>query len=108
MIPLEIIIYILKLLNDIEANISFKLINKIKINNFKNIEELLKKQKKNTVIVNTYNNEFYVYYYMKISENKFYRIIKVINNMYNSNEIIINICDSNLPLYNIPIDVIYS
>ena len=107
MLPYEIILYIIKLLNDMDANISFKLINKIEITKYQNIENLLKFKNKNIVVVTTENKEKYIYYYIKISNDKYYRIIKVVNNYYDNIEIKISICDYNLPLYNIPISVLY-
>lgn len=108
MIPYELILIILEYLNDIDVNISFKLINKIDIIKYQNIENLLKLKNKNIVVVTTENKEKYIYYYIKISNDKYYRIIKVVNNYYDNIELKISICDYNLPLYIIPIDVIYS
>ena len=101
MIPYELILIILEYLNDIDVNISFNLIKKININNFTN----LIKNNKRTIVY--HNDEIYVYNYIKINSVKHYRIIKIINNNYNQNEIITSIINTNIPLYNIHISTLY-
>ena len=102
-IPNEVINIIFEYLNDIDVNISFGLIKKIDINKYYFLDVLFELKKKKNLFITTNNDDIYVYKYIDITESKYYRIITIVSELYNTNEIITELCDNNLPLFSVKI-----
>lgn len=96
MLPKEIInIILFEYLNDIDVNISFGIFNKIKLDNFEKIENILKYQ--TFYVRELFFGEEYIYRFISINTLKFYRLTLVILESSEKNKILTEIAPEAYP-----------
>lgn len=97
MIPNEIInIILFKYLDDIDININFGNIRKLKLENYSNIDKILKYK---TVLTRNDNYEEFIYRFITINSLKFYRLTLVNSFCSLENDIITEIASETYPIY---------